>query len=544
LKTSIESRLNLLVEAGQQQLLKGGLKGLEKESLRVTPAGSIAQTPHPRALGSALTHPYITTDYSEALIELITPPFHDAADTLGFLEDLHGFVYQHIEDELLWATSMPCDIEGDDSIPIAVYGHSNIGQMKHVYRRGLAWRYGRAMQAIAGIHFNYSLNEALWPVMQGLLGNSDPLAGFVADQYFGMIRNIRRHGWIVMYLLGSSPAFCKSFFRGREHLADRFAEFDSATLYRPYATSLRMSDIGYRNDNQAELDISFNSLDQYMQSLVTAINTHHPAYEKIGVKVDGEYRQLNANVLQISNEYYSPIRPKQIVNSGERPALALKRRGVRYIELRSVDLGCIHPVGVNLDTLRFLELFLLCCFLQESPLLDAEETAEISHNSLAVACCGRTPGFALRRDGREIALSEWALELIEGMRVIAAILDEGDEARPYRSCLRSFVDAISEPEATPSARVLQAMRERKETFAEYALRMSRQHATGFRQSRLEARRGDVFQAEVEESLREQQRIEASDTVGFDEFLHQYFSKSLFDDRPQRKKQVLIKGKGG
>src|SRR5262245_42631102 len=146
-----ERRLAGLVNARERGVLQGGLKGVERESLRVTPDGKIAQTPHPRALGSALTHPYITTDYSEALIELVTPPFPSAWELQQYLCDVHQFVYSELGRELLWATSMPCAINGDSEIPIAEYGRSNIGRMKHVYRVGLGHRYGRMMQAIAGV---------------------------------------------------------------------------------------------------------------------------------------------------------------------------------------------------------------------------------------------------------------------------------------------------------------------------------------------------------------------------------------------------------
>lgn len=522
---SIESRLNSLVRAGQQHLLRGGRKGLEKESLRITSRGQIARTPHPAALGSALTHPYITTDYSEALIELITPPFEDAADTLKFLGDLHRFVYDHLADEFLLATSMPCEIENDESIPIAVYGRSNIGKMKHVYRRGLAYRYGRAMQAIAGIHFNYSVNEAFWPVYQNLVGNQQPLDQFIADQYFGLIRNIQRHGWLILYLFGSSPALCRSFFASREHLPAGFLQFDARTLYRPYATSLRMSDIGYRNDSQAGLDISFNNLEEYVASLSRAIETPYAEYEKIGVKVEGEYRQLNANILQIENEYYSSIRPKQVAGSGEKPTLALQRRGLRYIELRSVDLGCFKPVGIDLSQMHFLELFLLCCLLVESSPLDAAEKRRASQNSLAVACCGRTPGFRLQRDGRQVGLREWALELMESMRAVAEVLDQGQDGRPYVASVDGLFDAILDPQNTPSAHVLSEMRERSEPFADFALRLSRQHAADFRARPPDVEREAEFRREADRSWQEQERIEAGDTCDFDEFLRRYFAQT-------------------
>ncbi|WP_082411735.1 glutamate--cysteine ligase, partial [Methylogaea oryzae] len=364
LSAAINTLLGRLAEGGQQALLSAGLKGLEKESLRIGPDGMIARTPHPLALGSALTHPEITTDYSEALLELITPPFQDPADTLAYLDDVHRFVHANLDGEILLGSSMPCGIDGDDSIPIARYGDSNIGRMKYVYRLGLAYRYGRTMQAIAGIHFNYSVPEKLWPVLQELAGDTRPAQAFIADAYFGMIRNILRHGWLVLYLFGASPGICREFFTGRESLVDQFEQFDDCTLYKPYATSLRMSDIGYKNNNQAGLRISFNSLAEYVDTLSRAIATPSPDYERIGVKVGGEYRQLNANVLQIENEYYNSVRPKQITLSGEKPTLALKKRGIRYVELRSVDLSPFHPAGIDLTELRFLEAFMLYCLLE------------------------------------------------------------------------------------------------------------------------------------------------------------------------------------
>lgn len=515
--------MDSLAAAGSSHCLQGGMKGLEKESLRVTPLGQISQTPHPAGLGSALKHPYVTTDYSEALIELITPPFTDAAETLAYLDNIHRFVHQHIGDEALWAASMPCAINGEESIPIAQYGSSNVGKMRHIYRRGLAWRYGRAMQSIAGIHFNYSVNESLWPVLQELLGGRETPKEFIAAQYFGMIRNIQRHGWLVLYLFGASPAFSQSFFTSRAPHADAFEHFDATTLYQPYATSLRMSDIGYRNDSQSGLDICFNRLDDYCASLIKAINTPHPPYERIGVKVDGEYRQLSANILQISNEYYSPIRPKQISRSCDSPTMALRRYGVRYVELRSLDLSPEHPDGLSLPQMRLLEVFLLCCLLKDSPPMDAAESAEIGANTLAVAHSGRLPGLQLRRGGQALGLREWGLELAEAMRAVAEVLDRGQSSPVYLASLNPLLAALEEPDSTPSARVLAEMREHHESFQDFALRKSLQHAGQFRARPLEAAQAETFRREAADSLVAQQQTEASDSLSFEEYLARYFA---------------------
>lgn len=521
MNSKLSTRLQRLLSADQQNLLAEGMKGLEKESLRLDREGAIAQTPHPPALGSALTHPWITTDYSEALIELITPPFVNSLEALEFLGEIHQFVYSHLKDEILLATSMPIGLAGEESIPIACYGSSNIGHMKHVYRRGLDCRYGRIMQSIAGVHFNYSVNEALWPVLHVLERPDQPLSDYIADGYFGIIRNIHRHGWLLIYLFGNSPAISKSFFAGREELASQFQTFDRETLYKPYATSLRMSDIGYRNDNQTCLDISFNNLDDYVASLQAAISQPHPAYEKIGVKVDGVYRQLNANILQIENEYYSAVRPKQIAKSGEKPTLALKKRGVRYLEIRALDLGAHQPAGISLEQMQFLEVFILHCLMLESPALSETEKAESSHNSLGTACCGRTPGQVLFRNGTSVSLRDWGHELLDGMLPIADIMDRHYPGHDYTGSVQQFRAALEHPDFTLASQVLDDMKDQGESFTEYALRLSRLHRSHWCDPGLSGQRLDELNRQAACSRQEQERIERSDTLSFDEFLAVY-----------------------
>ena len=367
MNNKFSTRLDQLLANGHQHLLSGGFKGIEKESLRIGNDGFIAQTPHPKTLGSALTHPSITTDHSEALIELITPPFVDIENTLDYLRNIHQFVYDHLDNEILLGASMPCGINGDESIPIAEYGSSNIGRMKHVYRHGLWHRYGRTMQAIAGIHFNYSVPENLLLALHQQEHSPLSLEQFTDDAYFGLIRNFQRLGWLILYLFGASPSICKNFFKSRPALMAQFEEFDRGTLYHPYATSLRMSDIGYKSKNQANSTIDYNSLPGYVDSLGKAIGTPYPDYEKIGVVVNGEYLQLNSNILQIENEFYSTMRPKQIAKSCEKPTVALKRRGVLYVEMRSLDLDIFNPLGVDESKLRFIEALLLTCLLTDSP---------------------------------------------------------------------------------------------------------------------------------------------------------------------------------
>jgi glutamate--cysteine ligase len=522
LDRTFERRLAGLVNGRAAPTLQGGLKGVEKESLRVTPKGRIATTPHPKALGSPLTNEHLTTDYSEALIELVTPAFPETWELTQYLCDLHQFVYRRIDDELLWATSMPCAIKGEESIPIADYGRSNVGHMKTVYRRGLGLRYGRVMQAISGVHFNYSFPEHIWPVLADLFKRHDAGQEFRSDAYFALLRNYRRHGWIILYLFGNSPAICPSFLQGRK--VDWLQEFVPGSLYAPHATSLRMSDLGYRNKSQAGLSVSVNSLDHYVRDLTRAITTPHPEYEKLGVKVDGDYVQLNANLLQIENEYYSFIRPKRVTMSGERPTKALQRGGVQYVEMRSLDVSPFDPVGVNQNKLRFLEAFAAFCVLSTSAPIQTSEQAELDGNHVLVAREGRKPGLMLRRDGRDVSLRDWALEIVDSMRGVCELLDEGDPERHYTTALDVQAAKVHNVALTPSARTLLEMRTNGESFFNFALRMSRQHKDYFLDlySPNESRQ-DVFAAEAEASLREQSRVEAADALTFDQYLARYFA---------------------
>jgi len=516
-----ERRLAGLINSGDRAVLRGGRKGVEKESLRVSPAGEIAQTRHPAALGAPLTNEHITTDFSESLIELVTPPFRETWELLQYLCDIHQFVYRHLDEELLWSTSMPCAIAGDASIPLAQFGSSNVGRMKTIYRHGLGMRYGRIMQAISGVHFNYSFSAGLWDALESINRSSQPRQDFVSEQYFGVLRNYRRFGWLVPYLFGTSPAVSKSFFAGREITLPML---DDDTVHEPYGTSLRMSDIGYRNKNQATVSVSVNSLDEYVRDLSKAISTPYPPYAQIGVKVGGEYQQLNANILQIENEYYSYIRPKRVARSGERPTKALRRAGVEYVEVRALDVSAFDPVGVNQNKLRFLEAFLALCLLCDSAPIGRSEQEALDENHLRVARRGREPGLTLNRDGREFPMSEWARELLDSMQGLCEMLDHGEQACPYAAALDQQRAKIEDAERTPSARLLTEMRQSGESFFHLARRMSKLHKDYFLDLYPpNERRLAEFAAAAQESHDEQRRIEAADRMDFDAYLARYLA---------------------
>jgi glutamate--cysteine ligase len=534
----LEERLEKLRQADQVGLLRGGLIGLEKEGLRVSPSGCISQKRHPEALGSALTNRYITTDYSEALTEIITPPSADREEPLRFLSEAHYFLCQHLDDEILWSTSMPCVVENDDQIPIAQYGNSNAGMMKTVYRRGLGHRYGRVMQVIAGVHFNYSIPLPFWHVYQHLEQDESPIQHFISESYFAMLRNLQRVGWLIPYLFGTSPAVCKSFLGGRP---TTLQVFDDYSYYSPYATSLRMGDIGYQNSKEQGTGIKacYDCLQAYIETLSCAIETTCPIYQAMGVKVDGRYEQLNANILQIENEYYSTVRPKQIPEIMEKPIHALQRRGVRYVELRSLDVNVFHPLGIAEEQVFFIEALMLMCLLHASPAINVAEQKEIDWNELTAAHQGRKPGLMLQRNGERVPLQHWGLEICDALLPLCEILEASMPGKPYSESLMIQRDRLQDANLTPSARMLTEMQDKGESFFQFAQRMSKQHEHTFMQQEHSGQDQLLLQQEATDSWRRQRELEASDKVSFDQFLKDYFSQQIDEEATQIVKKRSI-----
>jgi glutamate--cysteine ligase len=521
----LSHRLSVLASGPQRDALTTGLRGIERESLRVTPDGQLAMSPHPHALGSALTHPSLTTDYSEALIELITPAEHDAAITLDKLDELHRFVYGKLDGEILWNNSMPGLLpDTDDGIPIAQYGSSNIGKLKYVYRVGLALRYGRTMQTIAGIHYNYSLNEEVWRLLHADQQSTASAVDFQSERYLALIRNFRRTNWLLMYLFGASPALDRRFLRGRQHTLETF---DADTLYRPYATSLRMSDLGYSNTTgQAALRADYDTLHGYLDALAKAVSQPYPPYEKIGTQRDGEWVQINTNVLQIENEFYSTIRPKRITYPGERPLHALAARGVQYVEVRCMDIDPFEPTGIALETARFLDAYLLVCALEESPLLPPEAYCEANQNFGRVTEEGRKPGLELTREGQPVAMREWADELLAKIELAAKALDALRGGDSHMRSLAAQRAKLGDPSLTPSARVLQTMRDKQQSFLAFGLEQSEAHAAYFRARPLDADATQAFTDLAAQSLEQQAKLEREEVGSFDAFVAAYRAYTL------------------
>lgn len=497
------------IAAQDPERLAGIRRGIEKEGLRVLPTGGLALTPHPLALGSALTHPHITTDYSESQIELITGAHLGVEEALGELTEVHQYVLRTLQGaggEMLWVSSMPCGLPTDETIPLARYGASNVGRAKSIYRMGLGHRYGRRMQTISGIHYNWSL------------------PGVTSEQYFALIRNFRRHAFVLLYLFGASPALCPCFVQGREHGLQPLGQAGQA-LYLPHATSLRMGRLGYQSDAQASLNVSYNGLEGYANSLHEALTRPYPAYEAVGVRnPGGDYNQLGTSLLQIENEFYGTIRPKRTVRRGERPLHALRERGVEYVEVRLMDLDPFVPVGITAPTMRLLDVFLLHCLLSDSPPDTPAEIAELKHNQHQTAERGREPGLALLRGGLRVPLVDWAAQVLAECAPIAAALDATHRTQAYGDALRDAQGTLRDAASAPSARVLEAMVQgHGSSFEAFSLAQSaraRDHLLALPWSDAQQAR---YVALADESVAAQKAIEAADTLPFETWRQQYMA---------------------
>ena len=523
MQSHFANALATIAKPAHNKLLTQIHRGVERETLRITSDGKLAKTAHPHQLGAALTHPLITTDYAETLMEFITPVANDIQVTIAQLEDIHRVSYQALGDELLWPLSMPCFVGSPEDIVIAQYGSSHSGRMKTLYRQGLTHRYGGAMQIISGVHYNFSLPDELWSLLaaqQGRIADQE----FVSERYFHLIRNYKRICWVIPYLFGASPAICKSFLKHTEGNID-FAEMGQGTVYRPFGTSLRMSDLGYTNKEQADLKITYNSLAEYVQGLRRAVTTPSSKFREIGVKVAGEYRQLNANILQIENEFYSPIRPKRVAKAGETPTQALERGGVEYIEVRALDVNPFSPIGITAEQIRMLDLLLMYCALQPSDSMSWDEQVIADGNFNRVVMDGRNPRLTLKFADYERPIADWLEDIFAELQPIAVAMDAAHQDNMYVATLNEQYKCVLNPELTLSGQFMRILQEQNLDNSQLGMRLAKAYKEQM-QGPLEFFSEAEFQRLRDASLAAQlQREQADQESSFDDFLQEYFRRA-------------------
>ena len=520
---NFKQRLDIIEQ--QSQALVGFGRGIEREALRVKPDGKLSEAGHPYAFGSALCHTSITTDYAESLLEFITPVAKDVNQLFDYLNDIHHYAAKHLENnESLWPISMPCYVDSEDNIELAQYGVSNSGTMKTAYRQGLKNRYGSMMQIISGVHYNFSLPASFWQTWREIHGSELTASDAQSAGYLGLVRNYFRYGWVIPYLFGASPALCQSFLQGKETNLD-FQKVGQGTIYLPYATSLRLSDLGYTNSSQSSLNICYNSVDNYVASVRQALHKKAPEFKELGVKQDNHYVQLNDNVLQIENELYASIRPKRVQNAGETPSQALSSRGIEYIEIRSLDVNPFSKVGITEEQVNFLDLFLTWCAIKPSADISAAQSQHFSENLSAIVTEGRKPDLQLEIDGQTNSVAQWGEWLTNELKALAVVLDKSGKEERYKAAIAHIAPRFSAPELTSSARILGKIIAQDSDNGPLALSLSKQYKKELIEQPYQVWSDQYFEQQKMVSIEKQQQIELDDKLSFDDYLKNYFNNA-------------------
>ena len=523
---NFQQRINFLSEHPECFVAFG--RGIEREALRVNVDGTLSQTAHPSAYGRALTHTSITTDFAESLLEFITPVATSVDQLFHYLSDIHHHVVLNLPaEQYLWPMSMPCYVKSEDHVELAQFGSSNIGKMKTAYRQGLKNRYGSMMQIISGVHYNFSLPAAFWTQWSEL--HDSPLTGQAAQSagYMGLIRNYLRYGWVIPYLFGASPAICKSFLQGKE-TKFTFEATGKGTVYLPYATSLRLSDLGYTSSSQSDLNICYNSLDSYLKSVKRALNKKDPKFTELGLEKEGQLVQLNDNVLQIENELYASIRAKRVQKEDETPSQALKKRGIEYIEIRSLDVNPFCKLGITEEQVNFLDMFLTWCASIESPALSQQEYQACAANFEQVVTRGRDPELMLTIADKTFDVAGWGKWLNTQLSEMAILLDKDRTDNRYQNAMLHISPRFEYSDQTTSARILKRIKDSKGDNGSLALALAKQYKIQLEEQPYYLWTDNEFAQQKQASIEKQQAIEASDTLSFKDFLTDYFENAKKD----------------
>ena len=485
------------------------LRGIERESLRVSKKGRISQKNHPKNLGSPLTSKDITTDFAEALVELVTPTFKSAEELFEHLSLLHKFLYSEMEEEILWNFSMPCAFQNEKEIKIAEYGDTNSGMLKHIYRKGLRLRYGSIMQCVSGIHFNFSLSESSWETL-----TRNPDQSFINQKYLGAIRNIKRNFWFLLERLGASPVAHESYLLNREHSLIKHGEND---LCFPYATSLRMSDVGYQSSMQNALKINYNDLDEFIDAIIKGINTPVKNFEEIGLLDElGVPQQISTGILQIENELYDTVRPKRSGPSGSRPATLLKNEGIEYLELRGIDINPFIPEGIDENKIKLLDIFIMHSLISESPQVSDKEIEEIRANQKTMVENGRSENVNLEQNGVSTPLKELKKVFYDELEQVAAAMDE------YCPGYSNALSAEMSENLLPSEKIMNEMNAQNLSFQEYGLAQSKKIA-----AKQQSHAGDDFSKftlNAKKSLKDFKNLNKNAGMDINKYVELYNSK--------------------
>ena len=468
--------LTSFLKDGKGNLLAEGNFGFEKESQRIISSGDLALTPHPPVFGDKLENQRITTDFSESHIEMITSTFKTIEEAYEELNTICTEVENGIGDELLWPLSMPPKLPDENKIPIASFPDSEEGIYKEIYRKGLALRYGKKMQMISGIHYNFSFDEEMVDYLYDLFGNEKDKRSFINEIHFALTRNFLRYRWMLIYLFGASP-FCHPTYYSVIDKEIKIIQkscsscVESIKNFNQYATSLRVSRFGYSNILKHNQNIYFNSLDEYSKKLRKLMTTKNNDYSKLGIYENNSQIQLNGNILQNESEFYSSIRLKQNIGKDETQLDALEKRGVQYVEVRILDLNPFEKLGLSLEQMYFIQVFMLFCLFEQSNPITEDEYDRINLNHHLITLFGRKENLVLQKyNGRAIALKHWGEEIFVKLKMIADLMSNATGDDKYRNSVENEHKKLFDISFLPSERIHREMENNKEDFLEFGTR--------------------------------------------------------------------------
>jgi glutamate--cysteine ligase len=510
-------------DAGREALANMS-RGIEREALRVNEKNHVSVQKHPEALGRPLTHPWITTDFSEAQVEMVTPVSNNLDVLFRQLHDLHLMTVYGIGKEYLWPTSMPCFVPNEQQVAIAHYGSSHTGKFKKLYREGLKNRYGAMMQMISGVHFNWSVSPELWALLHEREASPLSLQAFQDQGYLNLIRNFHELAWVVPYLFGASPAVCHSFLKEDFKTKHVFKQLGEGTFYLDYATSLRMSDLGYTTSEQDGLAIDYNSLEGYIRSLRQAAAMPSQRFKALnGKDAFGRAFQINDNILQIENEFYAPIRPKRVTQYLERPTDALERAGIEYVEVRLLDINPFSMLGIEESQVALMDLLLLHCLLSPAPQSTPETESQWRANLNKVVLNGRKPSVQLKQDKHSITLQTWLESLFNSFQGMANLLDQEGGHHKYSDALATWRVACQDANLTLSGQIMTQLMEQDLDHVHWAKSMAIEHQIVLKG--MDYLHWDVteLEASIATSVEAQRSLEAREKGNFELYMAHYFS---------------------
>lgn len=505
----LQNQLEILSTIANENLV-----GIEKECLRILPNGQLANNNHPKELGSTLTHPNITTDYAESQLEIITKPDSNSSALITELTELHSFIYGQISNKnLLWPASIPGNLPSAKDILIAKYGSSAKALYKELYRLGLGYRYGKTMQLICGIHYNFSFGSKFYQLFFTKINQlPDWNQGNVNDLYMSIIRNYQRISWLITYLFGASPAYNAKFIEPSVATANYLISYNKTSYLAPYGTSIRESSLGYTNKNNVDLSIDYSSLNSYINGLKEALSTPDPNFMSLGQYRYDKQIQINCNTLQIENEYYTVARPKPKPHPNLRPYKALEQHGIDYIEIRNIDLNPFSPTGIDKQQCDLLELIIYYCCLTESPDFTVQERAIIKSNKNKTALLGRQPDLQLKLPKSEqyISLKTWAKRIFADLTKLANLFDKNNNTKDYTNSINYYSKMIETPALTSSGRIYNDLINQDLDYTEYFLNKAVEFKKYYDTMQLSADKLSYYNNLAAESIKQRLEVENYD----------------------------------